>query len=83
MGQKSSRLSQKGRKSKKGIVDIPSDSPLGVKLVNWSKDPLTKDKDKAKIIPFCMFDWTKEEIKFIGQGMDTLSSGYARLYMPM
>lgn len=38
--------------------DIPQDSPLGIKSANWDIDPCTKEKDKVKMIQYCMIEWT-------------------------
>lgn len=40
--------------------NIPSDSPLGLKLCQWDHPPNTKGKDKIIMIWYCMVEWTKE-----------------------
>lgn len=64
MGLRGSKAVQKDKKNRKNVLEIPPDSPLGMKLTSWDKDPRTKGKDKAKMIQFCMFSWAKEEIRY-------------------
>lgn len=63
MGQRTSKLGSRKKGNKKVPADIPQDSPLGIKLANWDSDPCTKEKDKEKMIRYCMIEWTKKEIR--------------------
>lgn len=62
MGQTNSREKSK-KDSKKVPVNVPSDSPLGVKLSRWDCDPDTRGKDKRKMLQYCMVERTKAEIR--------------------
>lgn len=61
MGQTNSREKSK-KENKKVPINVPSDSPLGVKLSRWDCDPDTRGKDKIKMLRYCMIEWTKAEI---------------------
>lgn len=63
MGQKGSESLLRKKGNKKIGMDIPPDSPLGIKLANWEEDLPTKGLDKIKMIQYCMIEWTKEEIR--------------------
>lgn len=51
------------KKSKKVPMNIPPDSPLGLKLSQSNYNPDTRGKDKIKMMQYCMIEWTKEEIR--------------------
>ena len=64
MGQKTSKLDVRKKKGiKKLLTEIPPDSPLGVMLANWDKNPCTRRKDKVKMIQFCIIEWAEKEIR--------------------
>lgn len=44
-------------------AEIPEDSPLGTMLANWDVDSSTREKEKVKMIQFCMIEWAKTEIR--------------------
>ena len=33
---------------------VPKDSPLGKKLQNWKNNPKTRDKDRKKMLKYCI-----------------------------
>lgn len=60
MGQGTSKSGSRKKGSKKVLADIPQDSLLGIKLVNWDSNPCTKGKDKVKIIWYFLVEWVKK-----------------------
>ena len=42
-----------------GGNQIPPDSPLGLMLKYWGKNPWMKDKKKGRMIEYCCFIWTQ------------------------
>lgn len=53
----------RGRGNQKASMDISSNSTLGTKLAQWEHNPDTKNKNKIKMIHYCMIKWTKEKIR--------------------
>ncbi|RMB92843.1 hypothetical protein DUI87_30737 [Hirundo rustica rustica] len=44
------------------LPPVPKDSPLGFMLAEWKQYPGTRDKDKAKMIHYCVEVWGGKEI---------------------
>ncbi|RMC20572.1 hypothetical protein DUI87_01423 [Hirundo rustica rustica] len=44
------------------LPPVPKDSPLGFMLAEWKQYPGTRDKDKAKMIHYCIEVWGGKEI---------------------
>ncbi|RMC19866.1 hypothetical protein DUI87_03432 [Hirundo rustica rustica] len=44
------------------LPPVPKDSPLGFMLAEWKQYPGTRDKDKAKMIHYCVEVWGEKEI---------------------
>ncbi|RMB97421.1 hypothetical protein DUI87_26031 [Hirundo rustica rustica] len=44
------------------LPPVPKDSPLGFMLAEWKRYPGTRDKDKAKMIHYCVEVWGGKEI---------------------
>lgn len=67
----SESLSEMGTSGSKGSPgkklpipsNIPSDSPLGAMLDNWENNSWTKSLDRATMVQYCTFIWTKGPIK--------------------
>ena len=65
MGQKKSKVSGPGgdsrrstlKKEESHLPDIPVDSPLGSMIKYWDDWPSCKEKNKEKMIHYCMEIW--------------------------
>ncbi|KAJ7400434.1 hypothetical protein BTVI_105518 [Pitangus sulphuratus] len=55
---------KKGEKMSGKPPNIPHDSPLGRMLDSWGETRWTRGKDRATMIPYCMYKWTKGPIRW-------------------